>query len=115
MGGQAHRGPDPGIGAVKQEIHLERLLGRAVLAKNGRRVGRLEEVRVEKHGSGLVVTEYHIGPAALLERLSVHTLRLLGANPRRTHAVPWDRLDLSDPDHPRLLCAVEDLAPPAGH
>jgi sporulation protein YlmC with PRC-barrel domain len=58
---------------VKREIHLERLLGRAVLAQNGHRVGRLEEVRVEKHGSGFVVTEYHIGPAALLERLSVHT------------------------------------------
>jgi sporulation protein YlmC with PRC-barrel domain len=98
---------------LKGEVHVERFLGRRVLALNGHVVGRLEEVRVEKHGAGFVVTEYHVGPAALLERLSVHALRLLGATPRRTHAVPWDKLDLGDPTRPRLLCAVEDLRPPA--
>ena len=97
---------------MKSEIRLERLLGRRVLAQNGRHVGRIEEVRVEKRGNGLVVREYHIGPAALLERLSVHFAKLFGADPKRTHAVPWKSLDLSDPDHPRLLCAVEDLRPP---
>jgi len=98
---------------MKGELHVERVLGRRVLALNGRSAGRLEEVRVEKHGSGFVVTEYHIGPAALLERLSVHALRVLGAHPRRTFAVPWDKLDLSDPERPRLLCPVEELRPPA--
>jgi sporulation protein YlmC with PRC-barrel domain len=98
---------------VKGEVHVERFLGRRVLATNGHVVGRLEEVRAEKHGAGLVVTEYHVGPAALLERLSVHARLLLGATPRRTFAIPWDKLDLSDPLHPRLLCAVEELRPPA--
>jgi hypothetical protein len=97
---------------VKGEIRVERLLGRRVVAMNGRGVGRLEEIRVEKHGAGFVVTEYHLGPAALLERLSIHFVKLFGANPRRTHAVPWQFLDLRDPDHPRLLCPVEDLRPP---
>jgi sporulation protein YlmC with PRC-barrel domain len=97
---------------MKGEIHVERLLGRRVLATNGRRIGRLEEVRVQKHGAGFVVAEYHIGPAALLERLSVRALRLFGGRPRRTYAVPWKDLDLSDPESPRLLCPVDELRPP---
>jgi hypothetical protein len=25
--------------------------------------------------------------------------------------VPWDKLDLSDPEHPRLTCPIAELAP----
>ena len=63
----------------------------------------------------VVVTEFHIGSAALLERLSVLAIRLSphGASRRswrRGYRVRWDQLDLSDPRHPRLLCPVGELA-----
>jgi hypothetical protein len=96
-----------------QEIHLDLLLGRSVLARNGKPIGRIEEFRAERRGHGLVVTEYHLGPEALLERLSVSGLRFLslfGVRPgRRGRRIPWDKLDLSNPKKPRLTCSVEEL------
>jgi hypothetical protein len=53
------------------------------------------------------VSEYLLGPAALLERLAVQ-LSVTGA---RGHRVRWDQLDVSDPRRPRLTCAVDELAP----
>jgi len=90
-----------------RELHLEQLLGRRVRAANGRSIGRLEEVRAERRPGGWVVTEYLIGPAALFERLSAQLLPFLRA--RRGLVARWDQLDLSDPEHPRLHCAVQDL------
>lgn len=89
-----------------REVALELLLGRRVWAKNGRSIGRLEEVRAEKHGSGYVVREYHIGPAALFERLSC-TLRLPWA--ARGYVARWDQLDVGDAKRPVLLCPVDEL------
>jgi hypothetical protein len=89
-----------------REVHLELLLGRPVLAANGRSIGRIEEVRAEKHGTGYVVSEYHIGPAALLERLSL-TLRLPWA--ARGYVASWDQLDVSDAERIRLTCDVAQL------
>ena len=98
-----------------QEIHLELLLGRAVIARNGRRIGRIEEFRAEHRGDEHVVTEYHLGPEALLERLSVSGLSFLSLfgirSRRRGRCVPWDKLDLSNPQKPRLTCSVEELTP----
>jgi hypothetical protein len=91
---------------MMKELHLERLLGCPVLDGAGRRVGRIEEVVAEWKGDRCYVREYHLGPDALLERLSASAilaplLRLFGrtSEPRR---VPWDALDLSDPEAPRL-------------
>ena len=90
------------------ELRLERLLGRPVLTMDRKRLGRLEEVRAEKHGNGCVVTGYVIGVAGLLERLGLGVKLLFGR--RRTgYVAAWDQLDLSDPDHPRLTCSVEEL------
>jgi hypothetical protein len=99
------------------ELHIELLLGRQVVAGNGDPVGRVEEVCAEGRGSDLIVTEYHIGNAAALERLSVSLLglgilNLFGrAQATRGYRVPWDKLDLTDQRHPRLMCAVADLVP----
>jgi sporulation protein YlmC with PRC-barrel domain len=98
-----------------QEIHLELLLGKQVLDSTGKPIGRLEEVRAKQQGNEWVIQEYLIGPTALLERLSAWTiglgvLHLLGA--RKIHGgyqVPWDKLDLSDPQHPRLCCTLQEL------
>jgi len=99
----------------KQRVHLELLLGTMVFDKDGKRAGRIEEIRCEAKGRKHVVTEYLIGRRALLERLSIPGisftfLSFLGARGQHaTHRVPWDKLDLSDPHHPRITCAVDDL------
>ena len=91
-----------------REARLERLLGRRVLAGNNQAVGRLEEFRAEKRGSGYVVTHYVIGGAGLFERLDVGVRLLFGAQ-SGGYLARWDQLDISDPDHPRLTCTVEEL------
>jgi hypothetical protein len=93
----------------KTETRVELLLGRRVCAQNGRAIGRIEELRAEREHDSYVVTEFHLGPTALIESLSV---RHLGFTlPGRVHGyrVRWDQLDLSDQEHPRLTCPVEEL------
>jgi sporulation protein YlmC with PRC-barrel domain len=100
---------------TNREIHLELLLGKRVLDSTGKAVGRIEEVLAEQEGDEWVVREYLIGYAAILERLSAWTIGLailhrLGA--RKIHGgyrVPWDKLDLNNPEQPRLLCTLEKL------
>jgi hypothetical protein len=86
------------------EVRLERLLGRRVAGPDGGHVGRIEEVRAEEQDGELVVVEYHLGPAALPERLAAR----LGWR-GHGHAAAWDQLDLADPEHPRLRCPVDEL------
>lgn len=90
------------------EVRVDRLLGRRVLARNNQSVGRLEEVRTERKGSGLIVTEYLIGASGLLERLGIGVKLLFGQRPS-SYVARWDQMDLSDPERPRLRCAIEDL------
>jgi hypothetical protein len=95
--------------AEKNEARVELLLGRKVHAPDGRAVGRIEEMRAERENDYYVVTEFHVGPIAVIERLAV---RHFGVTlPGRVHGyrVRWDQLDLSDLHHPRLTCPVEDL------
>jgi hypothetical protein len=92
------------------EIRVDRLLGRRVYARNNRRVGRIEEFRVEKRGSGWVIVAYVLGSAGLLERLDVG-LRLLLGSKRHNVIARWDQMDISDPDRPRLRCGAEELRP----
>lgn len=97
------------------EIHLELLLGKPVLDSTGKKVGRIEEVVAQQQAGEWIVEEYLIGYAAILERLSAWTIGLtilqrLGA--RKIHGgyrVPWDKLDLSNPDRPRLFCTLDEL------
>ncbi len=100
---------------MANEIHLELLLGKAVLDSTGKAIGRIEEVRAEQQGEEWVVQEYLIGYAAVLERLSAWTvgleiLHLLGAHKiLGGYTIPWDKLDLSDPNKPRLRCSLDEL------
>jgi len=92
-----------------REVHVEKLLGRRVRDPSGRVVGRIEEIHTDDKG---VVSEFLLGPAALWERLGQSTLelpfvRLLGLQ-RSDHRVPWNELDLSDPDHPRTTTQFEE-------
>jgi sporulation protein YlmC with PRC-barrel domain len=95
------------------EIRLEHLLGRRVLDTRGRPVGRLEEVRAERKGGEWIVRQYVLGAGGLVERLAAGALvaSLLGrwAPELERYTVPWDALDLSDPEHPRLTKTLAEL------
>src|SRR5437016_9641842 len=99
---------------AQQEIHLELLLSKRIVDANAQSAGHIEEVCTEQQGEESIVQEY-LGPYALGERLAVwitgmRLLRLLGVG-KTSHGyrVPWHKMDLSDPDQPRLLCAKEEL------
>jgi sporulation protein YlmC with PRC-barrel domain len=99
----------------RQYIHVELLLGEKVFALNGLTIGRLEEIRTEINKGHAFVSEFLVGKYALFERLAAWRigralLRVLG---RRTegYRIRWDQMDLTDPQHPRVLCDVEELLP----
>ena len=95
---------------LSRELRLDRLLGRMVLGQNNRPVGRLEEFRAQKRGTGLVVTDYVLGTPGLFERLGLG-VRLLFGGGRRGLVAAWDQVDISNPDRPRLTCPVAELKP----
>jgi len=91
-------------------VRIDDLLGRVVRDSNGRSVGRIYEIRAEEQGDELVILEYHLGAAAMMERVGLSILRLAGlSHGRDPLKVPWDRMDLSEPRQPRLLGTLEDL------
>jgi sporulation protein YlmC with PRC-barrel domain len=100
----------------KTEVKLELLLGTRVVDSNGERVGRIEEVVADRDGDELLVTHYLVGRYGLFERFSIYhvgigLMRYLGsrAQSANPHRIPWDAMDLSDPEHPRLTCTVDEL------
>jgi hypothetical protein len=99
---------DTGGGTGSRELRLDRLLGRRVVAVNSRPVGRIEEFRAERRGTGIVVTGVVIGFAGLMERLDLGVKLLFGQS-GRGYLAKWDQIDFSNPTIPRLTCAVEEL------
>jgi len=91
-----------------REVRLDRLVGRQVLAGNGQLVGRLQDFRAELRGTSCIITGYVIGASALLERLHVG-VKLLFGRKGGGYLAGWDQLDVSDPERPRLTCAVDEL------
>jgi hypothetical protein len=97
-----------------RELHLELLLGTRVRDRDGRSVGRIEEVLARRDGTTCVVSAYLLGAYGLIGRLAAWRvtrplLSSLMSGRRQPRRVPWDKLDLRDPAHPRLTCAREDL------
>jgi sporulation protein YlmC with PRC-barrel domain len=97
----------------RSEVHVEELLGRRVRDADGRLVGRLEEFHVEPQDGEHVVTEFLIGPAALLTRIAGFLIQLPYFKfipfPKREYCVPWKLMDLSDPRSPRVLVRRDEL------
>jgi sporulation protein YlmC with PRC-barrel domain len=97
------------------ETKVELLLGREVHDAEGRKVGRIEEIRVERKDDVLSVEAYLIGASALVDRLSAWTLvRPIKGLLKNRHIyslynVPWQEMDLTDPTHPVLRTAKRDL------
>lgn len=85
---------------------------------NGKVVGRLEEavaeIRLDPRGNHYEIREFHLGKYALLESLAGGmfaraVLRLAGDTHYRQFRVPWEWMDLSDPEHPRLTRSLADV------
>ncbi len=97
------------------ELRIERLLSRVVRDRSGRVVGPIEEVRVADRDGATYVVEYHVGAYGFLQRLSGSPMRrallhLFGrARKVGPYVVAWDRMDLTDPQRPRLHCDIGDL------
>ena len=94
---------------MSTSLRLDRLLGCKVLTANNRILGRVEEFRAERRGTAWIITEYVIGRAGLFERLGLGVRLVLGTHRSPGFVARWDQLDLTNPDHPRLTCSVEDL------
>ena len=97
-----------------RELRLESLLGHRLRGADGKSLGRIEEVVAEIRGTDWIVVEVHVGPGALLERGAELTslVPLFGTLQRRLsarHRVPWDRIDFTDPSHPRATVRRSDL------
>jgi hypothetical protein len=96
-----------------RERHIEQLLGRQVRDVDGVVVGRLEEFRVSLIDGDPVVTEFHIGPAALLERVGgfVHQLPFFSLLPWKPtmYCVASADMDLDDARRPRVRRRRADL------
>ena len=90
---------------MKAEVHIELLLGRRILSKSGKSIGRIEEVCCDENNQ---VTEFLTGMPALLARLSA--LGLFNYK-KRGYRVRWDQLDWSQPEKPCLTCRVDELRP----
>lgn len=96
------------------QINVELLLGKKVIGPNNRKIGRIEEITAELRKGEAYVTEFHIGSYAVFERFAGLSIgrpivNLFGSWIRKSYAVPWDKLDLSDPGHPRLTCSATQL------
>jgi sporulation protein YlmC with PRC-barrel domain len=99
---------------AKQELHLEVLLGKRVFASNGRAIGRIEEVRAELRKGVCYVDEFLVGTYAIFERLSAWSigrgvLSLSGSLTKSGYKIPWDKIDFTDPEKPKITCTVEEL------
>lgn len=96
-----------------RELRLELLLGRRVVDSAGEHVGRIEELVADAEGGECRVREYHVGSLAMLEslggRLARSVLRFVWPGVHRGYAVPWEKMDLADPDHPRTTCLRAEL------
>jgi hypothetical protein len=88
-------------------VRLQDLVGARVRTREGRVVGRIEEVRAERRGDDHEVIEYRLGRGALAERLAL-ARQLLGRR-SDTLIARWDQLDIRDPHRPTLTCGVEEL------
>ena len=96
------------------QINVELLLGKKVYGPNNRGVGRIEEIAAELREGDCYITEYHMGSYALFERLSSlmitkPLLTMLGSWVKKSYAIPWNKLDLSNPARPQLTCPATEL------
>jgi hypothetical protein len=77
---------------------------------DGKVAGRILSVSAEITGEECLVREFHLGPAALLERLGMSVSGLAGLPLHREPLrVGWEDMDLSDPQRPRLRAPLDEV------
>jgi hypothetical protein len=85
---------------VSRVIALQAYLGHTVRDAEGKKLGHLHDVRVRREGTHLVVQEYLVGGAGLLERFSLVQLArevgfIFGLGRAQGYVVPWDGLEFA--------------------
>jgi sporulation protein YlmC with PRC-barrel domain len=97
------------------EVKVELLIGAKVRDVNGEKVGRIEEISVDRQENGLLVESFLIGASAVISRLSAWTLvrpirrSLKARHIYSSYEIPWQDMDLADPKRPKLKTAKRDL------
>jgi hypothetical protein len=98
-----------------RELHIYETLGRKVRDANGYYVGCLEEIEVERGDDSCLVTSYIVHKRGLISRMTAwavsNSVRRAIPVPEKAlpYRVPWDQMDLSDPEHPQILVAQSEL------
>jgi sporulation protein YlmC with PRC-barrel domain len=102
-----------------REIRISELIGRRVRDRDGRSIGRVEELvcEIELHADGrdYVVRELHVGTVGFLEAVGGSALirallRTVGHGSGYTrYRVPWEAIDLTEIDRPRIRIARQEL------
>jgi hypothetical protein len=80
---------------MSRHVRVQDLIGRAVRDGDDNVVGRIQEITAHWRGDECYIDEFELGGQALLERLGIGGKR----EPRK---VPWQEMDLTDPEKPRL-------------
>ena len=103
------------MSAKDRELLAEQLLGRRVRDANDEVVGHIVDMCAGDEGGDLVVRYYLVGPRWGAGRLSLSNvgtrvlsllrIPLVG----RSYEVPWQDMDLSDPERPRVRKQKSDL------
>lgn len=84
------------------ELRYHELVGKRIVATNGKTVGRLVDLVAEERDGTLRVTELQAGPVAIIYRFGFHWRPLSRLVTRRTFPIAWvDRID--DQIHLRVV------------
>ena len=100
-------------------VSLSDLVGRPVHDVDGRRIGRIEELEaeivLERGGNDYVVTRFGVGRWGPFDAIAnghfVQQLvrRITRATSYVHYEIPWDLIDLTDLERPRVKCAEREL------
>ncbi len=103
----------------RRTVSLDQLVGRVVHDADGRRIGRIEEldaeIVLERGGNEYVVTRFGVGHWGAFDRIaSGHFVQQLVRRITRAtsyvhYEIPWEWMDLSDPEHPRVTRAESEV------
>jgi len=98
---------------------LSELLGRAVRDADGRKIGRIEElnaeISLEQGRSDYLVTSFSVGRFGSLDVIATGNFvqqlvrRFVRTTGYSRYEIPWDWMDMSDPEHPRALRRADEL------
>jgi sporulation protein YlmC with PRC-barrel domain len=88
---------------MSRQVRVQDLFGRRVRDADGNVIGRIMEISATVRGKECTIDAFHLGAAALLQRLGIGAGRLIGlSSAREPKRIPWQELDLTDPERPTL-------------